>query len=115
MSGGMRIDPQGLPLPMQEQLATKILAQISAPDLVAGGKKTVKVPVRRLRFPSRRAVERYRELRTKEQNGELAYMACVTMRGNVVAFYYRSRSEGTYVKEPTDIWRTQCKPAKNIW
>ena len=73
MSGGMRIDPKGLPLPMQEQVAAKMLAQISAANPVAGRdeRRGVKVRVQRLRFPSTMALARYYALRSVQKDGKI--------------------------------------------
>lgn len=60
----MRIDPRELPMPMQEQLAEKILAQMPAPNPVAEEIKPIKVRVRRLRF--RTAATRWRYLRLRD-------------------------------------------------
>ena len=106
MSGGMRIDPKELPLPMQEQVAVKMLAQASAPNPVAGQeKKTVKVSVRRLVFPSWLAAGRYKELRQKVRDGKLMYLEVVEYDGLVVAFLFRKWGEKSYTEESTDIWR----------
>lgn len=59
----MRIDPKELPVPMQEQLATKILAQMPAPAPVAEEAKLLKVRVRRLEFKTPKAKWRYIFLR----------------------------------------------------
>lgn len=73
MSGGMRIDPKGLPLSMQEQVATKILAQIPVASPVAGSdaRQRVKVRVHRLRFPSTMALARYYALRSVQKDGKI--------------------------------------------
>lgn len=105
MSGGMRVDPKELPLPMQEQVAVKMLAQVSAPSSVAGGKKTRKVAVRRLVFPSWLAAGRYKELRQMVRDGKLMYLEVVEYDGLVVAFLYRKWGEKSYTEESTDIWR----------
>ena len=106
MSGGMRIDPKELPLPMQEQVAVKMLAQDSAPNPVAGQeKKTVKVSVRRLVFPCPGAAARYQELRQKVRDGKLMYLEVVEHDGLVAAFLFRKWGEISYTEESTDIWR----------
>ena len=105
MSGGMRIDPKELPLPMQEQVAVKMLAQASAPSPVAGGKKPRKVAVRRLVFPCPGAAARYQELRQKVRDGKLMYLEVVEHDGLVAAFLFRKWGEISYTEESTDIWR----------
>lgn len=106
MSGGMRIDPKELPLPMREQLAIKILAQIPAPNPVAGReKKPVKVSVWRLVFPCQGAASRYRELRQKVRDGKLMHAFAVIHDGLVVALCYRRWGETVDTEEPIDIWR----------
>ena len=105
MSGGMRVDPKELPLPMQEQVAVKMLAQVSAPGPVAGGKKPKKVAVRRLVFRSWLAAKRYKELRQMVRDGKLMCLEFVQYDGRVVAFLYRKWGEKSYTEESTDIWR----------
>lgn len=106
MSGGMRIDPKELPLPMQEQVAVKMLAQASAPSPVAGGKKPRKVAVRRLVFPCPGAAARYQELRQKVRDGKLMDAVAVMFgNGRVIGFAYRRWGEISYTEESTDIWR----------
>ena len=105
MSGGMRVDPKELPLPMQEQVAVKMLAQVSAPSPVAGGKKPRKVAVRRLVFTSWLAVGRYKELRQKVRDGKLMYLTTVEHAGIVAMFLYGKWGEQSYTVESTAIWR----------
>lgn len=71
--GGMRIDPGGLLLPMKEQVAEKIVAALPVAPPVAGGKKTVKVLVKRLRFPTQKAKERYLALRDAAREGVISW------------------------------------------
>lgn len=107
MPGGMRIDPKELPLPMQEQVAVKMLAQVSAPSPVAGGKKPRKVAVRRLVFPCPGAAARYQELRQKVRDGKLMHVQTVTYRHlrRVVELRYWRWGETEPTVESTDIWR----------
>lgn len=68
----MRIDPKELPVPMQEQLATKILAQMPAPAPVAEEAKPLKVHVCRLEFKTPKAKWRYIFLRDLVQQDKIS-------------------------------------------
>lgn len=63
----MRVDPKELPIPMQEQLASKILAQMPMEPAVAAKK----VRVRKLRFPEIKDKWRYIYLRDLVRNGTI--------------------------------------------
>lgn len=71
MNGGMRIDPKGLPLRHQEQVAAAILAQITKTPPVAVREEECakRVHVRRLEFVNDRAARRYPILRKQAESG----------------------------------------------
>ena len=78
MSGGMRFDNddiRALPLHMQEQLSTALVAQMAQAAPVAGQQEKrpgVKVRVRRLRFPTSEAFLHYLAIRDLEKSGKAA-------------------------------------------
>lgn len=76
MSGGMRIDPRELPLPLREQVATKIVAELAKASPVVGHQETqkIKVRVRRLRFRSPQSAHKYEELRRLHYKNPLTEM-----------------------------------------
>ena len=75
MSNGMRIDPKGLPLHMQEQVGVAIAASLAQATPVAGREEMPlrqKTHARRLRFRNIHAARRYLTLREEERNGEIS-------------------------------------------
>ena len=87
MQGGMRMDPRGLPMGMQEQAALKLAKEIEAKaDRVAGrgeGRPAQRVWPRRLRFRSGDKAEVYLRLRQGVRDGVLQDVRCV-LCGEVV-------------------------------
>ena len=72
----MRIDPRELPLPMREQVAQKIVAELAKANAVAGHQEMqkIRVRVRRLRFRSPQSVHKYQELRRLHYKNPLTDM-----------------------------------------
>ena len=91
MSGGMRIDPKGLPLSMQEQVDTKILAQIPVASPVAGREAHMgaKVYPRCLRFPTTMALARYLALRGIQKDGKITNLHAVVTGDRVIGICYQ--------------------------
>lgn len=81
----MRIDPKELPIPMQEQLAEKILAQMPTRDTAAEEIRPIKVRVRRLRFPALKDKWRYLYLRDMVRDGKICdLILCLDDAGEYV-------------------------------
>lgn len=112
--GGLHIDAKDLPLPMREQVAEKIVAQIRQAAPVAGREEAtlpVKVPVRKLRFPSAAVKRRYQMLRDAVREGVISDLRLEATGDCVFAMRYRIQWAGEFV--PTGIpaatlqfWRT---------
>ena len=87
MHGGMRMDPRGLPVGMQEQAALKLAKEIAAKaGRVAGrgeGRPAQRVWPRRLRFRSGDKAEVYLRLRQGARDGVLKDVRCVLWEGVV--------------------------------
>ena len=87
MQGGMRMDPRGLPVGMQEQAALKLAKEIAEKaDRVEGcgeGRPAQRVRPRRLRFPSGDKAEIYLRIRQGVRDGVLQDVRCV-LCGEVV-------------------------------
>ena len=110
--GGLRIDAKDLPLPMREQVAEKIVAQIREATPVAGRKERtlpIKVPVRKLQL--RKAVSRYRILKDAVREGVISDLRMEELSDRLLIFRYRVQWAGEFI--PTSIpastlqlWRT---------
>lgn len=100
--GGLRYDARELPLPLREQVAQKIVAQIMESHPVAGRAETVtKVPVRKLSFRDGRAAERYRVLRDAVREGAISGLQIEHEGRFVNGFTYRVTWSGEFV--PTGV------------
>ena len=103
MPGGMRFDTndiRALPTAYQEQVAIKMAAEIAKAAPVAECATDCKArsaKVRRLCFPSDRAVERYRVLRDAVREGVISDLRCETYNGQVCAFTYRLQWAGEFI------------------
>lgn len=87
MQGGMRMDPRGLPVGMQEQAALKLAKEIAAKaGRVAGrgeGRPAQRVRPRRLWFRNGYKAEVYLRLRQWVRDGVLQDVRCVLYEGSV--------------------------------
>lgn len=103
MPGGMRFDTndiRALPTAYQEQVAVKMAAELAKAAHVAehdGDCKANVSKVRRLCFPSDRAVERYRVLRDAVREGVISDLKCEIYDGLVCAFTYRLQWAGEFI------------------
>lgn len=97
MQGGMRMDPRGLPVGMQEQAALKLAKEITEKaDRVAGhggGRAAQRVRPKRLCFPSRMAAEMYLRLRDGVRNLVISNVRCVVFKGVVKTIVIYDRPE----------------------
>lgn len=120
MGGGMRLDNDDIremPLRIQEQLGTALVAQMAKAaqaairigeqfdqaNPVAGReeKRPMKVPVRILRFPSPAAAARYKALRDAAREGVIYDLDTVQYDGCTVAFTYKIARAGEIL--PTGV------------
>lgn len=105
MSGGMHfesVDIRKMPLHYQEQVGTAILAQLAQTRPVAGKRnKPLKARVKRLCFPSLKAIDRYEVLKRAEKEGVIEELLAETYDGRVVAFRYRVIWRGEWI--PTSV------------
>ena len=121
MTGGMWIDPKELPLPLREQVAVKVVAQLAQATPVAGQKekRPLKVPVKRLCFTSPRAAARYEILRDAVREGIISELDVVTYDGCVIAFTYRVTWAGEFIPSGLPFrdltaWRGLAKGTKVV-
>lgn len=92
MSGGMRIDPKELPLPLREQVGVKIVAELAKAAPVAGQtekRPAKKVAVKRLLFPSPASKILWQALRNLERVGEIEDLELKLGYDAAVAVVYR--------------------------
>ena len=97
MAGGMRIDPKGLPLHHQEQLAAAILAKITqAPPVEIREEVAVRIkrPVLKFEFVNRRAAARFRILSKQAASGAICELLChKNDQGLIDCFTYTVKEE----------------------
>lgn len=95
----MRIDPKELPLRYQEQVGAAVVAQLEKAAPVAGRKNRIRkqVTVKRLCFPSARAIDRYAVLKCAVREGVLSNLKLVEYDGRIVAFTYQITWNGEFI------------------
>ena len=94
----MRIETKeirGLPLYLQEQMGVALVAQMEQANPVAGNEKRPreKTPVRRLRFRTARAAQRYQKLRILARTGIIIDLVLSTDGEYVRSFTYLVEEE----------------------
>ena len=96
-------DIREMPLHIQEQVGVAIAANLAQANPVAGRgeKRSIKVPVRILRFPSPGAAARYKALRDAAREGVIYDLDTVQYDGDIVAFTYKIAWAGEYI--PTGV------------
>lgn len=123
MQGGMRFDNddiRALPLHMQEQVGTALVARMAKTLPVAGREEKGsdrKVTPKRLRFMGERAAERYRILRDAAKQGVISEVGVMVQNGYICAFTYRVTWAGEFIPTGLPIrtliaWRNAGMGAK---
>lgn len=112
-------DLRAMPTDMQVQAAVKLAAELAKATKVAGGdgKKSRKVPAKRLCFCSTSAAARYEVLKDAARQGVISELDLVTHDGHIVAFTYKIVWGGEYLPTGLPIrtlvqWRSFGKDRK---
>lgn len=108
--GGLRVDPKELPLPMREQVAVKIVAELaaSAEEQAPPVEVSQRVKARKLLFPNKTAAERFRILRMFANAHLISDLRPQISKGKVWCFTYQGTGGNLFAEFSAD-WRGKTR------